>query len=972
MGIIGPRSAKPGHHLMRHLLSGLVCVAAAFSAVSGEESGFEGQMEWGKENLNAGRYKEAVGLFRGAFKAAKDDPKKQLASGLDLIGALRIIGQYREGLALCDTVLKANPKDQATRCLKGELQTEIGQYQEAMKTFDDLIKENPKHHRAWAMRLAVAVILGKKELIKKTSDHFFDLYDKNKDYYNSDKVKDPLELAYIGLGFQQENAKDAFETGFLLAESVIRKAGARQAYEAFIWSARLAYDKYSFGKAMQRYSEVNQKYRPKLPDALAGMAEVWVTARHKIKSAEPLLQQALKINPNHIRARLAQAVIKITEDNFIEAKAHIDKALAVNPNHLDALAMLAFYHHDFNELEKEKEVEKRVLAINPKHADYYCSIGVLLENKRSYEDATSYYEKAVALDPGYWRGYFGLGMNTSRKGAHGEEEGKRLLLKAFSMNRFSVWARNMILVLDKIIGDKAQGVPPKFATSKTKHFTLKFYKKEAEIMRPYMEEWAEHAYKWQTERFDFEPEGPLTIELMSTNDQSARTVGLPGLPALGVCFGKLCTVVTPKENKARPRKFNWRKVMEHEFGHVMTLQMSKFRVPRWYTEAFSTYLEDDSRIQYDGMMVNYIAKKRLKTIENMNQYFRENPLGAYVHGRYVIEYIDKTFGFDAHRKALRMFATGKKVDTVFPEVTGKSMAELNKGQFTLVDRFFKKVMITPQYDQADFARLEGAARKGNASAQDIANLAKAHFTIRRLELAEAGALKALEMDPKCVDALNILGALTYKKKDYTGAKQLYERSVKADPHRSFRAWQRLGIIYKKEGRTTRAVEALEHARGLYPRYMGDDNPHYILPDLYEDFEPPKRQKALSVWRDAIRVNTEDDEAAKKGLKLAIELKDWKAARVFAERFFEIDPFDRKIHRKAGRVYEELKDLKRAAREYHVATVLDEKDVDSFYDLARMEHAQGNREAAAKAVRAALEIDAMHAGAKKLRRELELK
>src|SRR5690606_10328999 len=132
--------------------------------------------------------------------------------------------------------------------------------------------------------------------------------------------------------------------------------------------------------------------------------------------------------------------------------------------------------------------------------------------------------------------------------------------------------------------------PPRYATSKTEHFIYKYHDSEIEILKPYLEEWSEEAWQKQTKLFGFEPEGPLTIELChSFQDQAARTVGLPNLGALGVCFGKLCTVVSPREAKNH-QPFNWRKVMEHEFCHVMTLQMSQFRVPRWYTEAFSTYI----------------------------------------------------------------------------------------------------------------------------------------------------------------------------------------------------------------------------------------------------------------------------------------------------------------------------------------------------------------------------------------------
>ncbi len=949
------------------VLSSLGCSGwCAAQEGKGENTPAEG-LAWAKENLKAGRYGEAVGFYRKAVVASPAGSKLQLDAMQGLVRTLRITGGYKEATELCAKVLKTRPKDTAFGCAYAELLAEVGKYTESIKAFNDVLLVEPEHDRAWALRKEVAKNLGNKKIVKETTDYFFKRYEKKVDYFNSDKVKNPLELAYVGLGIKDENPKDAFEVGFLLAEGLVEKRAEKEE-EVLLWSARLAYELYAFGKAGVRFETV-RKFRPNHPDALAGLAEVYITARHDTKKAEPLLRQALQINPNHVQAHLTQAAVHIIEDKFEAARSHIDAALSVNPNHLDALALLAFYHHDLNQADQEAEIEKRVLAINPKHADYYCSMGNLMEDKRGYKDATAYFKKAVEVDPTYWRGYFCLGMNTSRQGAHGEKEGKRLLLKAFKMNRFNIWAYNMIKVLDKIIGDEEQQVPPVYAESKTAHFALKFYKKEAEIMRPYMEEWAEAAFQHQTKLFGYEPKGPLTIELMSTNDQSARTVGLPGLPALGVCFGKLCTVVTPRENKNRPRKFNWRKVLDHEFCHVMTLQMSDFRVPRWYTEAFSTYVEDDSRIQYDPMMVNYIAKNRLLPIQDMNQYFRSNPLMAYIHGRHVIEHIDKTYGFDSHKKALRMFAEGKKVEKVFPEVTGATMDVLNKGQLKDIKDFFKNVQVPLQYDQTDFARLEGAANSPKATAEDVVKLAVAHFGKRQLELAKAGAKKALEMDSKCVDALNIMGALDFQEKKYEQARKWYLQSTAIDPGRSFPALQRLGVIYNKEGRTTKAIEYLEKARKLYPRYVGKDNPHFLLPDLYEELEEPRQDLALQVWKDAIRVNSDDLKAAKEGLKYAIELKKWKDASLFADRCNEIDPFDRKVHPKAGRVYEALKDYKRAAREYRVATALNEKDVESWVSLARVEKAQGHREAAAAAVKAALDVDGTHPEAKKIKHQL---
>ncbi|MCZ7648433.1 MAG: tetratricopeptide repeat protein [Planctomycetota bacterium] len=922
-------------------------------------------LAWADENLNAGRYPEAVAFLRKAVEAAPQDGPV-LAR---LIRALRIVGGYEEALKLCEEFHKANPADKQIACLWGELQDQAGRYQQAYETLDKLVQADSTFERAWAMRKLVAAKLGKKDVVKASIDHFFELFQAKPDHWHSDEVEDPKILAYIGLGIQDEMPKDAYEVGFALAERLVEKRGLRDP-EVHFWTADLAMEKYAWADAAQRYKKILE-LRPNHPDALVGMASVLISAQNATEKAKGMLGQALEINPRHIEAHLALAVINMRDDDYKSAWKHIEDALAVNPNHFDGLAVKAFYHAFLGEKEKEAEVEKQVLAIDPTRADYYCSVGELLEGKYGFWDAPAYYRKAIELDPKYWRGYYGLGMNTSRLGAEGEHEGKRLLLKAFEMNKFNIWANNMIKVLDKVIGDEEQQVPPRYAEAKTEHFTLKYFAKEAEIVRPYMEEWAEQAWQDQTKLFQFTPKEPLTIELMySFSDQAARTVGLPNLGALGVCFGKLCTVVSPREGKGSHPPFNWRKVLEHEFCHVMTLQMANFRMPRWYTEAFSTYVENDSRLNSDGMMVNAIAKGQLKRIEDMNEYFTGNMLMAYVHGRYIIEYIDKNFGMEAHRKALRAFAEGKRPEEVFPVVTGKSLDELNEGQFAYARDFFaKNTKLRPAFDPADMAGLELAASKPDASADEIASLAIAHLAQGKKELAAVGAQKALDKDPNCADAINILGKLAFDKKDFLGAKKLFEQFTESNPDKSFIAWHHLGVIYKKEARTTKAIHAFEAARRLYPRYVGPDNPHHELPELYLDLEPPNHEKALEAWKFAVESNTEDAEAAKEGVKLAAKHKNWPLVSFFAMRHIEIDPYEHYIHRKAGEAFEAQNDLKRAAREFRIATRLDEQDIESYVALARVEKAQGNREAAVLAVAAALQVDGTHEGAKALRKEL---
>ncbi|HYF50892.1 MAG TPA: tetratricopeptide repeat protein, partial [Planctomycetota bacterium] len=872
-----------------------------------------------------------------------------------------------------EDLLKVNEKDSDVLLARAELDVITGNYKRARETYDAVIAadEKAENLRAWGMRSIVLRIQGDRETLKTTATYCFDLFDKKKDYFNSETVKDPRELAYIALGVQDEDPKSAFETGYMLAEDLVKTRGL-SAPDVYIWSGKLAFEKYAFPLAQERFAQA-LKLRPRYPDALAGTAAVVLTTQHNLEAVEKLLTEALSVNPNHIESNLISAQVDLEEDRYKEAKEKIDRALAVNPNHMEALAMLAFWHIDMAEPEKAAEAEKRALAINPKSADFFCEIGNLMESKRGFNTAPEYYKKAIQADPESWRGYYDLGMNTSRQGGHGEEEGKALLLKAFEKNKFNLWASNMIKVLDKMIGDKIQDVKPVYSEYRSANFILKFHGKETNIVRPYLEEWAEGAYKAQVEKFGFKPEGPLTITLCySFQDQAARTVGLPNLGALGVCFGKLSTVVSPREGKkgGQHGPFNWKKVLEHEFAHVMALQMSKYRVPRWFTEALSTYVENDSRIQSDQMMIDYIKKNKLLPLKDINKYFRTNMLMPYVHGRYIIEYIANNYGFDAIKKALVMFGEGKKLDEVLPAVTGKSMDELNDGQLQFLLKSFEKVRLRPTFDPPTLIQLELAAKKADATAQNLADFSIAQLSLNRKKAAEELANKALEKDPNCADAINVLGIMAYDRKNFEGAKQLFLKSTGIDPERSFTAWHRLGIIYKKEGRTTKAVEAFENARSKYPRYVGPDNPHHELPELYAEMETPQMDKALQVWKDAVAINSEDPEAAMKGLKLAMSLKDYKAATEFANAHFAIDPYNAEIHRLCAQAYELLKDEEKALREFSVAVAVDEKDVESWVGAARILRNKKMLEEARASLRAALEVDGTHVEAKKMLQELQ--
>ena len=115
------------------------------------------------------------------------------------------------------------------------------------------------------------------------------------------------------------------------------------------------------------------------------------------------------------------------------------------------------------------------------------------------------------------------------------------------------------------------------------------------VLSSYASGLAEEAYAKLTRRYGFKPQGPLQVEIFPDHGGFAvRTLGLPGLEgALGVCFGKVVAIDSPRARKAGT--FNWGTTLWHEFAHVMTLQMTNHNIPRWYSEGLSVYEEHRAR-----------------------------------------------------------------------------------------------------------------------------------------------------------------------------------------------------------------------------------------------------------------------------------------------------------------------------------------------------------------------------------------
>ena len=97
-----------------------------------------------------------------------------------------------------------------------------------------------------------------------------------------------------------------------------------------------------------------------------------------------------------------------------------------------------------------------------------------------------------------------------------------------------------------------------------------------------------------------------------------RSVGLPDIgPLVGICFGKVVTLISPDTLSA-----NWQEIVWHEFMHVITLQMTNNRMPRWLSEGISVWEEREGRPYWgrsQGLdLVRAATEDKLLHIKDLN------------------------------------------------------------------------------------------------------------------------------------------------------------------------------------------------------------------------------------------------------------------------------------------------------------------------------------------------------------------
>jgi tetratricopeptide (TPR) repeat protein len=243
-----------------------------------------------------------------------------------------------------------------------------------------------------------------------------------------------------------------------------------------------------------------------------------------------------------------------------------------------------------------------------------------------------------------------------------------------------------------------------FDTITTPRTILKVQKKEAALVAPYLQAELDRVMAAYDKKYKYKLNAPVQVEAYPAHEDFAvRTMGMPGLGALGVTFGNIVAIDSPSASdpSRKAGTFHWATTLWHEMSHVYVLSMTHHRVPRWFTEGLAVYEETAAapewgdRLDHESIMA--IKDKKLLPIAELDRGFIHPTYPAqvivsYFQGGRVITYIVEKFGYDTVLNMIHDYADRMSTPEVIQKELKMSPEDFDKQFFPWLNAQTQKVV----------------------------------------------------------------------------------------------------------------------------------------------------------------------------------------------------------------------------------------------------------------------------------------
>jgi len=571
-------------------------------------------------------------------------------------------------LSEAEAAIKSLPTGDARELLAARAELMRSDAKAAVKRLDPLVARTPGEagYEARVVLGQALQALGKKQ-------EAFAVLDVMADDYTNDAVTSARGLMWLGVGLMltdyPKNAHRVFR------EALDKDPGLGLAKR--LW-ADLYASKYDYRKADPLYKEVGADVM-----AAVGRARVAIESDRAFAEAVELMTPIHATAPECVPCHNVLALVDL-HNELPEASARRleEHSLKVAPADPEALALLGAAYYLMDDTQRFAAVERRALAANSKAAGFYTTVADHAEREHRYGEAIALLEKALVLDPENWVALGMIGTGYSRMGE--DDKAKEKLDQSFEGDPYNVRVYNLLAHFY----DKAD---KRYTWIDAAPMRIRVDNAEAKVLERVVPALVQEAEKALTKKYGVRPAAPLHIEIFKNTETFAvRSTGLPGLAAHGICFGHVITARSPSAGD-----FNWGEVLWHELAHVYHIQITKGRVPRWFTEGLAVLESSEARPAWqreeDHELDAAFRNGKLRGVGDFNLAFTQAKsigeiLVAYYQAYQVTRFIRDEWGFPKMRRMLELWGDKKGTAEVFKSALGVETGEFDKRFFAWLDK----------------------------------------------------------------------------------------------------------------------------------------------------------------------------------------------------------------------------------------------------------------------------------------------
>lgn len=801
------------------------------------------RVETAKPQLARGGWFDAIGNLKKALEA---DPSNSEAAIL-LAGAYRDTGEYGKAIETASPLDKSAP----ARALLAEVLASVGRDADAEAAAKQAVELDPLALGALVVVGGVEERRGQRAEAIATYEDVNSRWLKTKDTDESDELL--LAVAQARLGVYRLSTEHATDLDSVIEriETVVKRSpdrtdalvAAGDLYLMEMDGSRDLQAKKWFARALER----NPHYAP----ALFGKARQMAFRYEEVDAAKLCEEQVLRENPSYVPALVFLAEQALGDSDFTRAERLAGRALAVNPEDAESRSVrAALFYLRGDRTGFETEV-KAVLAKNRFEAAPYAVLGHALEEQRRFAEALEFAEKAVAVDAIDWDAHFLAGRNALNVGDDAKAE--KYLKAAEKGDPFqNLYRANFLKLFNQMRN---------FTLRKDAAFVVRMPPEEEEPYYRLLRARMGASIEALAKKWDFKPESPLYVSVFAQQqDFATRTIGLPGFPALGACFGRVVTLDSPRALPAGA--FLWSLCEHHELAHVITLQLSKGRVPRWLTEGLSVYEERKFSKTWwredERTLIDAIASDEVLTLADINAAFRgPRVMYAYYQGGLMCEWLERDFGFEKLREMVRLYGDGLDDAAVVRTALSIDPAEFDKRFMAYAKDYVKDLRVLRHPTRAKTDKLRRALRKTPDDAEGWFLLCEGALGQRDNPSALSALAKASELKPNDarVPMFRALCAWREQKVDLA-VKHAEEALAKGADLYELRMG--LADYYAQPGKdAAKAKEHWKRAIELFPLQKGPGDPRLLLVSVLTAEGEKTLDEVTALLRAHVDVDEED-------------------------------------------------------------------------------------------------------------------